>query len=61
VTESTEGTVIKTEEVTMIKTAEDTVTETVMSTASTKKGIKRMIYRNPMSECKEDGWTRRCL
>ncbi len=42
-------------------TAENTATETEASVASTKNGIELMIDRNPMSECKEGGWTRKYL
>jgi hypothetical protein len=32
-----------------------------MTEEGTKNGIKWMIDRDPMSECKEGGWTRRYL
>jgi hypothetical protein len=50
----------------VVKTAENMVTRNAAgmenkTVVSTKNGIKSMIDRNPMSECKEDGWTRRYL
>ncbi len=48
----------ETAESVVTRTAENTVTETVVST---KNGIKWMIDRDPMSECKEGGWTQRYL
>lgn len=50
-----------TEEDTVTETVENKMIKTPVVTVSMKNGIKWMIDRDLMSECKECGWIRRYL